>query len=446
MFTPHHIDKNNIMTLPTGFIEMIQSLLGEEAPQLLEALQSPPVTSVRLNTRKPGAAFPEATRVKWCPTGFYLPERPIFTLDPLLHAGAYYVQDASSMIHREVVTRLAAAPVTLLDMCAAPGGKTTAMIDALPDGSRIVANEYMPKRAAILKENLTKWGYPLVSVTNRDSAFFAERGDQFDIVAVDAPCSGEGMMRKDEDAVKQWSPELIERCAALQREITSNAEKALRPGGYLIYSTCTFNRTENEEMAEYIRDSLGLIPVDMQCPEEWGIPRGINTDLPVYRFMPHRTEGEGLFLAVFRKPVDGDAYPPTTILTPHPIDNSTHTVSMRPEPKQKIQAAATKGKVAKESAGKGKDRFGKRDKKADTPLPEIEEILSIDFDRSLYPEADVDLPTALSYLRRESITLSPDIPKGPVVVTYKGLPLGMAKNIGSRANNLYPKGWRILMR
>ena len=417
------------MTLPAGFTDMIHGLLGEEAPQLLEALQRPPVTSVRLNTRKPGAAFPGAHQVKWCPSGFYLSERPVFTLDPLLHAGAYYVQDASSMIHREVVSRLVDSPVTLLDMCAAPGGKTTAMIDALPDGSRVVANEYMPKRAAILKENLSKWGYPLASVTNRDSSFFAERGDQFDIVAVDAPCSGEGMMRKDEDAVKQWSPELIDKCATLQREITANAEKALRHGGYLIYSTCTFNRKENEEMAEYIRDTLGLIPVDMGFPEEWGIPRGIDTDIPVYRFMPHRTEGEGLFLAVFRKPESPDCENSSSEIGR--IEKSTTAVSRMARP--------TSVKAPKRSAERAKG-------KQDIRIPEIEEILSLDFDRSQFPEAEVDLNTALSYLRRESISLSPEVPKGLVVITYKGLPLGMAKNIGSRANNLYPKGWRILMR
>lgn len=405
------------MTLPSGFIDMARSLLKEEAQEFLEAMQRPPITSVRLNSRKPGAQFPEGTPVKWCPTGYYLPVRPQFTLDPLLHAGAYYVQDASSMIHREVVRRLVSGPVSLLDLCAAPGGKTTAMIDALSDGSRVVANEYIARRAAILKENLTKWGYPLATVTNRDSAYFAESGDKFDIVAVDAPCSGEGMMRKDEEAVAQWSTQLIEKCAQLQKEIVSNAEKALKPGGFLIYSTCTFNRMENEEVAEYINTSLGLQPVDMQFPVEWGIPRGIDTDLPVYRFMPHRTEGEGLFLAVFRKPVTEESGEKET--------SQTNVLS----PKKNY---AKKNNV--------------KSKGSDVIVPEIEEVLSVNFNRDLYPEADVDKNTALSYLRREAIKLSSDIPKGPVVITYKGLPLGMAKNIGQRANNLYPKSWRILMR
>ncbi len=422
------------MTLPSGFTEMMRALLKEGADDFLEAMQRKPVTSVRLNSRKPGAEFPEAKPVKWCPTGFYLPSRPVFTLDPLLHAGAYYVQDASSMIHREVVRRLVTGPVTLLDMCAAPGGKTTAMIDALPDGSRVIANEYVGKRAMILKENLAKWGYPNAEVTNRDSAFFTRNGDLFDIVAVDAPCSGEGMMRKDEDAVAQWSMELIEQCAALQKEIVANAVEVVKPGGYLIYSTCTFNRHENEEVAEYIRDTLDLTPVDMDFPEEWGIPRGIETDLPVYRFMPHLTEGEGLFLAVFRKPGEPETSPSRFTNTRlSPAAKGATGANSRPGKGSKVRGTDQHG-------GKGKA------KREEAEIPEIEEILSVDFDRTRYPEADVDLPTALSYLRREAIVVGPEIPKGPVVITYKGLPLGMAKNIGSRANNLYPKGWRILMR
>lgn len=393
------------MQLPYGFIEMSERLLGEEAGAFLEAMRRDPVVSVRLNSRKPGADFNGARRVKWCDKGFYLPERPSFTLDPLLHAGAYYVQDASSMIYYPTVhallPHLGQAPVRVLDLCAAPGGKTTAIIDALPDGSRVTANEYVGKRAGVLRENITKWGYPLASVTNRDSAWFASTGQTFDIVAVDAPCSGEGMMRKERKAVEQWSEELTAGCASLQREILANAASAVAPGGFLIYSTCTFNRKENEENAEFAAGELGLEPFDPAFPEEWGIPRGIGTELPVYRFMPHKTEGEGLFLAVFRKP--GDFEPPRLPVMPA----------------KKVMAS---------------------------PVPEMADILSTDFDRDAYPLAELDERQALAYLRRESITLSPDVPKGIVVVTYKGLPLGPVKNIGSRANNLYPKNWRILMR
>ena len=440
------------MELPSGFVTMMQDLLGQEAEAFFAAMKSAPSVSVRLNGRKPSDAFEGCRGVKWCEKGRYLDSRPVFTLDPLLHAGAYYVQDASSMIHYECIKRILRAlndktpidsaekgneiihPVTILDLCAAPGGKTTAMIDAIPDGSRVTANEYIGKRATILRENLTKWGYPDVNVTNRDSKWFAENGDCFYIVAVDAPCSGEGMMRKDPDAVAQWSHELISQCATLQREILTNAVHALKPGGFLIYSTCTFNRMENEENAEFIRDVLGLIPFDPHFPEEWGIPHGIDTSLPVYRFMPHKTEGEGLFLAIFRKPGE---YKPS-IISPR----------VKPLASPLRKRVRTDHKIVSHKGPKDTRRGNGKDSKNNdiANVPEIEDILSVTFDRTSYPMAALDHEQALAYLRRESVVLPPEIPKGIVIVTYKGLSLGAVKNIGTRANNLYPKNWRILMR
>lgn len=421
------------MTLPSEFVEMMRTLLGAEAGDFLQAMQKPPVCSVRLNTRKPGASFHDSSPVKWCHTGLYLPQRPVFTLDPLLHAGAYYVQDASSMIYREVTSRIVeilgggGLPLCVADLCAAPGGKTTAIIDALPDGSKVVANEFMPKRADVLRENLIKWGYPNVSVLNHDTSYFTKTRSLFDIVAVDAPCSGEGMMRKDEDAVTQWSPTLVESCARLQREILANAVAAVKPGGFLIYSTCTFNRTENEENAQYICDELQLNPFGLDFPAEWGIPGGIDTRLPVYRFMPHKTEGEGLFLAVFRKPGEWE---------PSYIPNVNIRCGNRSVGKE-----AGKGHPRKKIS----DKPSHKETKILEAAPEIEEILSVDFDRGRYPEASLSREQALSYLRREAIVLPPDTPKGIVIVAYDNLPLGAVKNIGSRANNLYPKNWRIRM-
>lgn len=377
--------------LPDDFILMLQELLGEEeATALAKALDEAPVTSVRINKRKAVNEFCDTEPVKWCKSGFYLKQRPEFILDPLLHAGAYYVQDASSMIYETVGEILLkklnndkSEWLNILDLCAAPGGKTTALINAMPDGTEITANEFSSKRVGALRENLDRWGYANVNITNKDTSFYAEEGENFDIVAVDAPCSGEGMMRKEEMARTQWTPELIAQCSRLQKTILRNAEKALKPGGFLIYSTCTFNRQENEENAEYIKDDLGLLPVDLHLPEEWGICAGIATDLPVYRFMPHKTKGEGLFLAVFRKPGDWSLNKKKRIT----VDNKTS-----------------------------------------------------------FPLVDVDKETALAYLRGESITLPPEAPRGEVTITYRCLPLGEAKNIGSRANNHYPKNRRVLKR
>lgn len=368
---------------------MLEELLGEESKELLRALDEEPVVSVRLNKRKKGAEFPTSERVPWCENGFYLKERPEFIFDPLLHVGAYYVQEAASMVYEKVVAELhkslspSLEPIRILDLCAAPGGKTTAMINALPDGCEIIANEYSLKRVGALKENLERWGYPGAKVTNRDSKYYASQKEHFDIIAVDAPCSGEGMMRKEEVARSQWSAQLVEQCSGLQKEILDNAVEALKPGGYLIYSTCTFNRKENEENAEYLFREKGLKPIDMNFPKEWNIRAGIDTDLPVSRFMPHLTKSEGLFLAVFRKPGEW-----------------------------------VKGRIVETSI-----------KKEET-----------------YPFVEVDKELAVKYLQRESFVLPEGTPKGLITITYKGFPLGPAKNIGSRVNNLYPKNKRILKR
>ena len=402
---------------------MLRDLMGDEAELLLKALDQEPEVAVRINKRKPVVEFEETQPVVWCESGIYLKERPEFIFDPLLHAGTYYVQDPSSMIYETVVQRLlpmikSSDKLRVLDLCAAPGGKTTAIINALPDHSHVTANEYSSKRVEALKENIQRWGYPYVTITNKDTSFFASQGEQFDIVAVDAPCSGEGMMRKEEVARSQWSPQLVEQCSSLQKTILRNAVKALKPGGFLIYSTCTFNRIENEDNAEWLSKEFDLKPINLNLPEEWKIPGGIKTDLPVYRFMPHKTKGEGLFLAVFQKPE-------TDINLVPPEDNQ--------------------GKTGREK--KSKEVFTRKDRrfnglrKSNGEKPGLGSTsLSMD------PTVDVDRPTAVKYLQGEAIVLQPETPKGIVIITYKGFPLGKAKNIGTRANNLYPKNRRILKR
>ena len=287
--------------LPILFRQQMLALLPEEADALLQALQTEPSVAVRVNRRK---AIPPATDdpVAWCRSGIYLDARRQFTFDPLLHSGCYYVQDASSMFISHVLSQVAGnSPVAYLDLCAAPGGKTTAAIDALPDGSLVVANEIDSRRAQILRENVVKWGYPHCVVTNSDASRLGKLHEAFDIVAADMPCSGEGMMRKDDEAVAQWTPALVEQCAARQREIASDIWQALKPGGIFIYSTCTFNRAENEDMIDFLVRSLGAEPVDIVSDPSWGIHKGVDTPYPCFRFMPHLTRGEGLFMAVVRK-------------------------------------------------------------------------------------------------------------------------------------------------
>lgn len=424
------MEATRIMTLPENFINQMRNLLGEDCDSFLAAMNQPPSVSIKLNRRKSNnpdiCGYEGLTPVKWCQSGYYLPERPVFTLNPLIHAGVFYVQDASSMIYEAVTEKIVpmaldtANPLRVLDLCAAPGGKTTSMINALPDRTTVVANEFVGNRATVLKENLMKWGYPDIIVTNSPTARFAALGELFDIIAVDAPCSGEGMMRKEDVAVSQWGEGLQKQCASLQREILADAFEALKPGGFLIYSTCTFNRLENEENVGYLVEELGMVPLDMIFPEEWGIGKGIDTPYPCLRFMPHITRGEGLFLCVLRK--EGDYMPARTR-----------------RGKSFSQLIADKAKIIADgipmTTTKGRDQ-----------VPTTGSVLSCDYKRGTLPEVEVDEQTALSYLRHEAIQLNPEIPKGYVVVMYKDHPLGIVKNLGNRANNLYPAQWRIRMK
>lgn len=455
------------MDLPSKFIENIRALIPEESEAFIKAMAEEPAVSIKLNKRKTPVGgeeylYTEGQPVKWCNSGKYLSERPKFTLNPLMHCGVFYVQDASSMIYETITEKLAEAcdkskPLLALDLCAAPGGKTTSIINALPDGSTVVANEFVAQRAVILRENLSKWGYHDVIVTNSPTDRFTLTGEIFDIVAVDAPCSGEGMMRKDPKAVEQWSESLIRQCRRLQEEIVTNAAGALKNGGFLIYSTCTFNHIENEEMAEFIVEKLGLTPFSLDFPEEWNIHRGVGTDIPCYRFMPHITKGEGLFVAVFRKEDSDDASPrlkepgknrrtdksePLTDLkdwttgdnrltrikdTVYAASPALDALRRRLEEKVRILSA---GVPVAESKGKNWS-------------PRVELALSDIYNRNKFPTIEADEETALKYLRAEALILPPETDRNFVCMTFKGVPLGFVKNIGNRANNLYPSEWRI---
>lgn len=414
--------------LKPEFIASLKEIGGLDVEALVESLGVRPETSIRINRRKlddPAVlGYDGLQPVSWCGSGFYLPDRPVFTLNPLFHAGLFYVQEASSMIHETIVGRvLPMLPPSprVLDLCAAPGGKTTAAMNALPDTATVIANEIMPKRAKILRENLMKWGFPGTVVTSVDTGVFASGGPIFDLVIADAPCSGEGMMRKDETAAAQWTEGLVAACETLQRKILADAVEALAPGGILIYSTCTFNTRENEGNLRFAMENLGLEAVDLKLPPEWGISPQASGPYPALRFMPHVTRGEGLFAAVMRKPGAAPAGKIQAVsrlkasLRPL-MDGIPRTETLRP----------------------------KRDgKKEGIEIPRSEWALAYDFPRNRYPEAEVDEAAALSYLRHESMVLPAGTPRGFVVITYKGYPLGFVKNLGTRANNLYPAEWKI---
>ena len=455
------------MNLPQSFVERTRQLLGDEQYPLFEqALGTEVPVSIRPNRMKcnlPVAGEP----VPWAPSGVYLEKRPTFTFDPLFHAGCYYVQEASSMFVERVLREYVQEPVVMLDLCAAPGGKSTLCRSALPEGSLLVANEVMRNRSQILAENLMKWGHPEVVVTNNDPADFTDLTHLFDVILTDVPCSGEGMFRKDQVAVDEWSLENVDICWQRQRRILSDIWPALKPGGLLIYSTCTFNREEDEDNVAWIARELGADMLEVPVEEAWGITGNLIGDsFPVYRFLPHKVKGEGFFLAVLRKHA-----------------GEVETVEPRAEKKKKggkdVKGKAPQLSVPKEAKdwlqipgdyqltinGTNVQAFPKLHETVYTLLQQYVKVIhagitlgemkgkdliphhslamSTALANDAFPKAEVTYEQAIAYLRKESLVLDAGVPRGYVLLTYQNIPLGFMKNIGNRANNLYPQEWRI---
>ncbi len=381
------------MQLPQDFVRLMHEQYGTDTAEALchALLETEPEVSVRLNPRKgkPLTIDPSihTEPVPWCPDAYYLSERPAFTFDPLLHAGAYYVQEASSMYVAELVRKFLIqnsksertlnfeSNVVALDLCAAPGGKSTLLAGLLPEGSVLVSNEPIAKRAQILSENMQKWTrvaqgeYPVrCYVTQKYPAEFARFTGVFDLLVADVPCSGEGMFRKDEVAVREWSLQNVENCWQRQRQIMQDIWHVLKPGGLLIYSTCTFNHFEDEDNARWICDTLGAELLEER------------------HFLPGRDRGEGFYCAAIRK----------LSISRLTLNSKLSTLNCLPP--------------------------------AFTLEPDI-------------PHVELNYAEALQYLRREAIRVP--APRGMVLLCYKGYVLGPGKCVGNRINNLYPDPWRI---
>lgn len=452
-----------MMQLPEDFrTQMLHQLGTSEAEALFASLDAEPPVSIRVNARKGQGG--EGDPVPWCATGRYLPRRPQFTLDPLLHAGCYYVQEASSMAveqaYRVLKRRMeetGEAPRRVLDLCAAPGGKSTLWASLLED-ALLVCNEPVRERAQILTENMTKWGAPDVVVTNAYPKDFSPLVNFFDVIAADVPCSGEGMFRKDEGARSEWSADNVKACAERQRSIVADVWPALRPGGFLVYSTCTFNRQENEDNVRYICSELGATPIDLSESlgmegSAWGT-----------HFFPHRARGEGFFLALLQK--DAAALPafhrkkqkqakgvpqvPSDAVsllkwldapqdyTLYMSDDECLYALRQPVVDGVRQILATPLRTHVWKTGVMLAR-----RKGNKWQPAAALALSTVLDPEAFPRAELSLAEALDYLRREAIVLPADTPRGYVLVCYDGHPLGFVNNLGTRANNLYPTEWRI---
>ena len=370
------------------FTGLLSEAVGPENARIVtDAFGADPSVSIRLNPAKlHEVPFEGAAPVPWSPFGYLLPERPSFTLDPLFHAGCYYVQDSSAMFVGELFRRTAGSDVrTVLDLCAAPGGKTTDLAASLRehrgDDYLLVANEVMHNRFRILQENVSIWGDPQVGVLSRDPSAFPQRA-VFDAIVADVPCSGEGMFRKDAGAVADWSLKTVDFCAARQRRILSDIWPSLKEGGLLVYSTCTFNRRENDENVAWIAAELGAEILDAgDICDVYRTEHG-------YVLLPGRVPGEGQYAAALRKTAP----------------------ALMPGKKNPL------------------DEMGVR-----FPVVPFEG-----------PRWEVDRATALHYLHGDALSL-PEAPLGVITLTFSGHPLGMAKNLGKRCNNLYPKERRIKM-
>lgn len=460
-----------MIRLPTTLIQALSGATGFQPEAFYEAHLQPPPISVRLNPVK--LTIPKGQQadphtwmedwvtdgpIPWCSHGWYLDQRPEFALEPLWHAGAFYVQEASSMLLCSAIKQwLKDKPILALDLCAAPGGKSTLLTDVLPEGSLLVANEVIGSRNHILQENLTKWGREAVLVTQNDPADFQAFPGMFDLVVVDAPCSGSGLWRKDPDAVTHWSVDAVEHCSLRQRRILQDIEPCLKPGGVLVYATCSYSKEENEHQMSALASSGTWTPLELEYPETWGLVASRTRDgQPLgYRCYPDRLKGEGFFFSGWIKRAGSG-----TKIKEHRYRGAIRRIGFPAEAASMVIAdpaletfhvqdqlflfpavweSSLKLLASNLYVKQAGIRFGKPAKSG--WIPEHALALSA-FVRPEVPRLDLNLTEALAYLRRDSLSLE-SFPQGWALACYKSVPLGWIKGLQGRVNNYFPTTWRI---
>jgi NOL1/NOP2/sun family putative RNA methylase len=443
---------------PEAFKTQIKTLLStEEESDFWASLQSTPITSIRIHPKKFVSNSPNLhQKVNWCEDGYYLEARPDFTTEPSFWAGAYYVQEASSMFVGHILQHiLPNTAVKVLDLCAAPAGKSTHISSILPTNSLLVSNEVIKTRASILAENMQRWGLQNHLISNNDASFFGGIENFFDIILVDAPCSGEGMFRKDTNAITEWSEANVNLCANRQRRIIADVLPSLKEGGYLLYSTCTYNEQENEENVQWFCENYGLETVKIEVPKEWGI---VNKQDGCFRFFPHLLAGEGFFLACLRK--KGTLQP---TISPKIKKSKWITVLSKKQQAslmpyltnaEKYEFVLFKDTIFAVPSALLQDityltekllvkTFGvemgvlKHDELIPAQALAMNTALSKDT-----PQVNLSKEQALMYLKKVDFQLDTTL-KGWVLATYNGLGLGWLKVLSNRFNNYYPTEWRI---
>jgi 16S rRNA C967 or C1407 C5-methylase (RsmB/RsmF family)/NOL1/NOP2/fmu family ribosome biogenesis protein len=441
-----------------AFLERIKEQFPADFDGFVQSIDQAASISLRTNPAKFSLPV-TAESIPWCESGLFLNQRPSFTLDPLFHSGAYYVQEASSMFVEQAFKQIEQSENRIvLDLCAAPGGKSTHLLSLINKNDLLVTNEVIRSRVSVLNENIRKWGHQNVVVCSNDPADFSPLEGLFDLILIDAPCSGEGLFRRDASAIQQWSVDNTNLCATRQRRILSDIWPALKNGGHLIYSTCTFNPAENEENLQWLSENNELESIRIPLQENWGVEEIETHGLFGYRFLPHKVKGEGFFLTLIRKKDGSDSYSiPKKIkskLEKMPkqfaeIRSWLNTSNSEFFAKSEFLIAFPEDKIAVLNAlseqlrvisyGLPIAQFKKNDL-----LPEHTYALSVDRNTSIFGTVDLDLRDALLFQKKEEIRVQ-SMEKGWLLVQYQGVPLGFIKNLGNRANNYFPKEWRIRM-
>ncbi len=442
------------MVFPDKFLSHLLSCPGFDLERFVAAHELKPPISLRLNANKK-YTHPFSNKVPWTKTGYYLSERPQFVFDPLFHAGAYYVQEASGMFVEYILNKTVNFNQTIqvLDLCAAPGGKSTIIASLINESSILVSNEIIKTRVSALKENITKWGYPNVIVTNNDPADFKQLTEFFDVILVDAPCSGSGLFRKDFAATQEWSMDNVLHCEKRQKRILQDVLPALKVGGTLIYTTCSFSKEENEDVVENLIAEHGMQYINIDIPEDWGI---VKSNFG-FRFYPDKLQGEGFFASALIKKQETEIFESTsTHYAPYTILNKEEFAPLLPYIKNPESLTFFSFKdtvygIAKEQFSNLKriapalrvvqagTEIGKiiRDELIPAHVLAVSEILNPTINKIALTQEE-----AIQYLRKENVQINSEL-NGWVICTFENINLGWIKIMPNRINNYYPLEWRI---